>query len=67
MPPVVFLQSGWYDFFLRGLLEDYAWLAGTGRQVRLMVGPWGHGRGGLSRTGLAEALARSTPPCRASR
>jgi predicted acyl esterase len=24
MPPVVYLQGGWYDFFLHGMLADYA-------------------------------------------
>ncbi|TDE34397.1 CocE/NonD family hydrolase [Nonomuraea mesophila] len=57
MPPVVHLQGGWHDFFLPSMLADYAALAATGRQVRLLVGPWGHGRGLYTRQGLTDALA----------
>jgi uncharacterized protein len=56
MPPVVYLQGGWYDFFLRGMLADYAALQ-AGRTVRLLIGPWGHGRGLYTRVGMRDALA----------
>lgn len=36
------LISGWYDFFLRALLDDYAALKAAGRQPYLTVGPWHH-------------------------
>jgi predicted acyl esterase len=42
---MVYLQGGWYDFFLRGMLADYAALRAAGRVVRLLIGPWTHGRG----------------------
>jgi putative CocE/NonD family hydrolase len=45
MPPIVHLAGGWYDFFLPGMLADHAALRHAGRQVRLLVGPWSHGRG----------------------
>jgi putative CocE/NonD family hydrolase len=57
MPPVVYLQGGWYDFFLRGMLADYDALRAAGRSVRLLIGPWGHGRGLYTRTGMSDALA----------
>jgi putative CocE/NonD family hydrolase len=57
MPPVVYLQGGWYDFFLRGILADYAALHAAGRTVRLLIGPWGHGRGLYTRVGMGDALA----------
>ncbi|MDF5755174.1 CocE/NonD family hydrolase [Spongiactinospora sp. TRM90649] len=57
MPPVVHLQGGWHDFFLPGMLADYASLSAAGRTVRLLVGPWSHGRGLYTREGLADALA----------
>jgi putative CocE/NonD family hydrolase len=57
MPPVVYLQGGWYDFFLRGMLADYAELRSADRTVRLLIGPWGHGRGLYTRVGMGDALA----------
>ncbi|MCI2423124.1 CocE/NonD family hydrolase [Saccharopolyspora sp. K220] len=57
MPPTVLLAGGWYDFFLPGMLEDYAALRAAGRQVRLLVGPWAHGRGMHTRTYLRESFA----------
>ncbi|MEQ4722455.1 CocE/NonD family hydrolase [Nonomuraea sp. B19D2] len=57
MPPRVHLQGGWYDFFLPGMLEDHARLLATGRDVRLLVGPWGHGKGLYTREGMRDALA----------
>lgn len=38
----VHLIGGWYDFFLRGLLEDYAALRAAGRRPYLTIGPWSH-------------------------
>jgi hypothetical protein len=55
MPPVVYLQGGWYDFFLRGMLADNAALRTAGRTVRLLIGPWGHGRGLYTRVGMGDA------------
>ena len=57
MPPVVHLQGGWYDFFLPGMLEDHEALLAAGRRVRLLVGPWTHGRGLYTRAGMRDALA----------
>lgn len=39
------------------MLADYAALVAAGRQVRLLIGPWGHGRGLYTREGLSDALA----------
>jgi uncharacterized protein len=57
MPPVVYMQGGWYDFFIRGMLADYTALQAAGRTVRLLVGPWTHGRGLYTRVGMRDALA----------
>jgi putative CocE/NonD family hydrolase len=38
----VHLIGGWYDFFLRGLLDDYAALKAAGKNPRLTIGPWQH-------------------------
>jgi putative CocE/NonD family hydrolase len=38
----VHLIGGWYDFFLRGLLADYAGLRAVGRTPYLTIGPWFH-------------------------
>jgi uncharacterized protein len=38
----VHLMGGWYDFFLRGLLRDYAALKAAGKQPYLTIGPWNH-------------------------
>jgi hypothetical protein len=38
----VHLMSGWYDFFLRGTLRDYAALTAEGHTPHLTVGPWAH-------------------------
>ncbi|WP_431930034.1 CocE/NonD family hydrolase [Nonomuraea jabiensis] len=57
MPPAVHLQGGWDDFFLPGMLADHAALRAAGRRVRLLIGPWGHGRGLYTRHGLRDALA----------
>ena len=39
--PVTFV-SGWYDFFLRELLADYAALRAAGKEPFLTIGPWFH-------------------------
>ncbi|MEV0702782.1 CocE/NonD family hydrolase [Saccharopolyspora sp. NPDC050389] len=57
MPETVLLAGGWFDFFLPGMLADYAALRASGRQVRLLVGPWSHGRGMNSRRYLRESFA----------
>jgi uncharacterized protein len=36
------LIGGWYDFFLRGLLRDYAALQAAGKEPYLTIGPWHH-------------------------
>jgi putative CocE/NonD family hydrolase len=59
MPPVVYLQSGWYDFFLPGMLADYAALRTAGLTVRLLIGPWGHGRGLYTRAGMRDRTGRA--------
>ena len=38
----IHLMGGWYDFFLRGLLEDYHALVEAGHQPYLTIGPWFH-------------------------
>jgi putative CocE/NonD family hydrolase len=38
----VHLLGGWYDYYLRGLLEDYARLKSSGKQPYLTIGPWSH-------------------------
>lgn len=57
MPPVVHIAGGWQDIFLPGTLADYAALRDSGRQVRLLVGPWTHGRGMFTRAYQQEAFA----------
>lgn len=54
----VHLIAGWYDFFQRVQLEDYARLKGCGTTPYLTIGPWGHfnDANGLL-TGLHEGLA----------
>lgn len=38
----VHLVGGWYDFFLRALLDDYAALRAAGQRPYLTLGPWHH-------------------------
>ncbi|MCU0511374.1 MAG: CocE/NonD family hydrolase [Anaerolineae bacterium] len=38
----VHLTGGWYDLFLRGLLQDYAALKAAGQQPYLTIGGWHH-------------------------
>jgi putative CocE/NonD family hydrolase len=52
----VHLIGGWYDYYLRGLLRDYAALKAAGREPYFTIGPWYHAhRDGLL-TGLREGL-----------
>jgi putative CocE/NonD family hydrolase len=54
MPSSVHLASGWYDVCLPSVLADYRALRAAGKRVRLVVGPWYHGRGVLDRTYRAD-------------
>ncbi|MBZ0284264.1 MAG: CocE/NonD family hydrolase [Anaerolineae bacterium] len=38
----VHLIGGWYDFFLRGLLDDFTALKAAGQMPYLTIGPWIH-------------------------
>jgi putative CocE/NonD family hydrolase len=38
----IHLIAGWYDFFLRTQLEDYATLRAAGRRPYLTIGAWSH-------------------------
>ncbi|MEJ2209360.1 MAG: CocE/NonD family hydrolase [Anaerolineae bacterium] len=53
----VHLVGGWYDYYLRGLLRDYAALREAGRRPHLTLGPWHHGSAEGLMTGLREGLA----------
>jgi len=44
--------GGWYDYYLRGLLRDYAAQRDAGREPYLTVGPWYHAQAGGMLTGL---------------
>jgi len=48
--------GGWYDFFLRTLLLDYAALKTAGRNPYLTIGPWHHFNGMVSPTGIREGI-----------
>ncbi len=52
----VHLIGGWYDYYLRGLLRDYAALKAAGRRPYLTIGPWFHAHPGGLMTGLREGL-----------
>ena len=54
---LVHLLGGWYDLFLPGLLCDYATLRDTGKQPRLVVGPWAHEDRGWIGPATRESLA----------
>jgi putative CocE/NonD family hydrolase len=49
MPAMVHLATGWYDIFLASTLADYRALRQAGKTVRLVIGPWYHGRGAIDR------------------
>jgi putative CocE/NonD family hydrolase len=53
----VHLVGGWYDYYLRGLLRDYATLQAAGRAPYLTIGPWYHAHPGGMLAGLREGLA----------
>jgi putative CocE/NonD family hydrolase len=57
MPRWCICRAAGTTFFLRGMLADYAALRVAGRNVRLLIGPWGHGRGLYTRVGMGDALA----------
>jgi putative CocE/NonD family hydrolase len=50
------LVGGWYDFFLRGMLRDYAKLKAAGQQPYLTIGPWHHFSALFSFADLREGL-----------
>ena len=35
--------GGWYDIFIQGTLDNYVAMAASGKDARLLVGPWTHG------------------------
>jgi putative CocE/NonD family hydrolase len=53
----VHLIGGWYDYYLRGLLRDYATLKAAGGQPHLTIGPWFHAHPGELMAGLREGVA----------
>ncbi|HSR33570.1 MAG TPA: CocE/NonD family hydrolase, partial [Anaerolineae bacterium] len=52
----VHLVGGWYDYYLRGLLRDFATLRAAGREPYLTIGPWYHAQPAGMVTGLREGL-----------
>ncbi len=52
----VHLIGGWYDFFLRAQLKDYATLRAAGRKPYLTIGPWHHFETILSLVEVREGL-----------
>ncbi|MDX2140962.1 MAG: CocE/NonD family hydrolase [Chloroflexota bacterium] len=54
--PVHFV-GGWYDFFLRPLLKDYAALKAQGQQPHLTIGPYHHFNGMVTPLALRAGLA----------
>jgi putative CocE/NonD family hydrolase len=48
-PARVHLATGWYDICLASTLAEFEALRQAGRSVRLLVGPWYHGRGTVDR------------------
>ncbi len=51
------LFGGWYDFFLREFLDDYAALRDAGKTPYLTIGPYPHGSFGGLAEGLRETFA----------
>ena len=51
------LFSGWYDFFLRELLDDYETLVSAGKTPYLRVGPYPHGSLAMVAEVLRETFA----------
>eukprot|EP00667_Euglena_gracilis_P003094 EG_transcript_3101 len=54
--PPAHLIGGWYDFFLREVLADYAALREAGRNPFLTIGPWSHFDAGALFVGLEVGL-----------
>ncbi|MBL8161513.1 MAG: CocE/NonD family hydrolase [Anaerolineae bacterium] len=54
--PPAHLFGGWYDFFLRPMLDDYAGLKAAGKQPYLTIGPYHHFDGMLPIHGIRAAL-----------
>jgi putative CocE/NonD family hydrolase len=52
----VHLVGGWYDFFLRALLNDFASLKAAGQHPHLTIGPWHHFSELISFADLREGL-----------
>jgi hypothetical protein len=50
------LIGGWYDFFLRGVLEDYTRLQRAGKNPYLTIGAWHHFSNAIYLEGLREGL-----------
>lgn len=66
MPGLVHLATGWHDFCLASTLADHAALRAAGKRVRLIVGPWYHGRGSVDRAYRADVdtwLEAATRDC----
>jgi putative CocE/NonD family hydrolase len=53
----VHLIGGWYDYYLRGILRDYATLKAAGQSPYLTVGPWHHASPDGMITGLREGIS----------
>lgn len=71
-PPASML-AGWYDLFLPGQLEDFRRLTESGREARLVIGPWTHASPRAGAEGLRDALdwfgtqLKGEPPKRRSK
>ena len=52
----VHLIGGWYDYYLRGILRDYATLKASGQSPYLTIGPWNHANPAGMMTGLREGI-----------
>ena len=52
----IHLMGGWYDIFLRGMLQDYEAMRAAGRQPYLTIGPWTHPNVAAYITGIRESL-----------
>jgi putative CocE/NonD family hydrolase len=52
----VHLIGGWYDYYVRGLLRDYATLKAAGCRPYLTIGPWFHAHPDGMMTGLREGI-----------
>jgi uncharacterized protein len=57
MAGMVHLATGWYDLCLASTLADYQALRQAGKSVRLVIGPWYHGRGVIDKTYLGDRAA----------